>query len=1107
MRFQLKPGTLLIMMAVFAMLASGCTALQHPGQNPSSAASYDRSTGNVYSTSGNLSPENNLTDLHASQLNVSGGWSSLRNLITSRLDNTSVPVYARYLPNFAVSPDIRDGNILPSYTSAPAPMGLASYGLMNSSGKLLPYTYSTSSFQGTINISSVSEFYMGSDAPHSFSIQLNSVLNNVTLFGNTGYQYWTQNVVDYSSMTGQLTFVDNIWNFTSPSAVINGNEFYSHGGTVVPGVYYYDIGPTLHILPPFNLSLYLNTTTIDNRNTVFFNYSISGRLENGTSIDKSGSYDQVEFNSTSPVSGPVPPSQFQVSGSQLTGTGFIPMDAEFIIGGPGGGSTADFYNFSGSMALHYLDRSGRVVSVGSAYNAGSETGETSSGIGMYYSGNTAYLTTGPSFVEGMWNISSNQGMVSIHGKVDPSNAFVMVSNSLLIDNATAQWAPTGTGGSFDYNLSPGNYSMEFLLSYHDSNYTEKIDLSAGKTYSVGPVQLNSNFSRGIYTPLYSFNNSQLINLSISGNGTVSSPYVIPGPQYLAKAGTYAQTSLNPAFSRVNDYLYPVFNGILQANTTNYTLYAGFRTASGNSPFKVSLPVTDLASLTQEFDVPAVNFLSEVFYSVSNVTMANSTISGWFSTVVYNNYTLDNVPPVASLILWNTTHSLIERNSIESQGSGILIYNRNSTESDNYVWNNTFSNYPYIYPGDYYGYAPIGLIVESSGNTVYNNAFTSTIPLVSISGTGANIYNGGNATYTDRFNITREISGKAVHFNGMSLSGSILNTSYQGGNYFYNYLGNGSMPYNGSGVGFVFNGQGIFNGSINNGYSYNPLTLPSFATNVSAAGLPPPTETYFDINNAIYSIGYGKQDTIYLPNGTYVISGFALVSPQVEYLPLTYMGKLQLSSGTFTALGPVMNLTIQYEMYLNLTVSEQGLPTGTAWGFSVPAASEGFELTSVNISVFLPADQGYEIIPQSVAGYYSAPVNIGSLDQPGTITLIYSRLPTGISENFTVIFSESGLAQGTRWEIQIDQETFATTNSTMAIYGFQNGNYSYSIVPVGGYRAVQSGNVYINDGNGTVAITFVKLTAGVNQPVEIALSLLAGGSIGAIAVYAVKRRKD
>ena len=1106
MHFSIKTGTLFAMVAVLAMLASGGAALQHGGQITSPGIHAGNSSGNVSEISDNLSPEYNLTSLGKPQLNASGGWSSLRNVITSRLDSSSAPSYARYLPNFAVGPEIQNGNVLPSYTSAPAPMGLSSYGLMNQSGTLVPYSYSTSSFQGTINLSSVQEFYMGSDAPHSFSIQLNSVLNNVTLFGVTGYQYWTQNVVDYSSMTGQLTFVDNIWNFTSPSAVINGNEFHSYNGTAVPGVYYYDIGPTLHIKPPFILSLYLNTTTLGNSNTVFFNYSISGTLENGTSINRSGSYDQVQFNSSSPGSRTIPPAEFQVSGSQLTGTGFIPMDAEFIIGGPGGGSTADFYNISGSMSLDYRESSGKTIPVGSAYNAGSETGETSSGIGMYYSNHTAYLSTGPSFVEGLWNISNNPGMVSIHGSVDPSNAFVMVSDSRVMDNVTAQWAPASTDGNFDYHLSPGNYSMEFLLSYHDPSFVNDINFSSGRTYNAGIISLGANLSRGIYTPLYSFSNAQLRNLSYAGNGTASSPFLIPGPRALADNGISAQAQLSPVFSRVNDYLYPVFYGIIQANTTNYTMYNGFRTAQGNSPFEVSLPLTDLASLTQEFDVSTVNFLPEVFYAASNVTVSNSTISGWFSTIVYNNFTLNNVPPVASLVLWNTTHSLIERNSVESQGSGILIYNQNSSISDNYVWNNTFSNYPYVYAGDYYGYAPIGLVVESSGNTIYNNALTSTIPLVSISGREANIYNGGNATYTDRFNVTRESSGKLTHFNGVTLSGSILNTSYQGGNYFYNYFGNGTVPYNGSGVGFVFNGQGIFNGSINDGYSYNPLLLPSYATNISATGLQTGTETYFDINNAIYSISYGQQHTVYLPNGTYFLSGFSLVSPQVEFVPSAYMGKLLLTGGSFQVLGPVMNITLRYEEYVNLTVTEQGLPTGTQWGFSVPAAGEGFELASDNISMFLPAYQTYEIIPQSVSGYYSAPVDLGPLNSPGTVTLAYSRIPTGISGNFTVIFSESGLAGGTMWEIQIGQQTFSTTNSTMAIYGFVNGNYSYSIEPVAGYRAVQSGYLYIDDGNGTVAITFVKTAAEADQAAYLAISLIGGAAIGSIAVYAVMRRR-
>ena len=41
------------------------------------------------------------------------------------------------------------------------------------------------------------------------------------------------------------------------------------------------------------------------------------------------------------------------------------------------------------------------------------------------------------------------------------------------------------------------------------------------------------------------------------------------------------------------------------------------------------------------------------------------------------------------------------------------------------------NAPVISNGSYYGFAPIGLTVESSGNTVFNNIFDTTITIVSI----------------------------------------------------------------------------------------------------------------------------------------------------------------------------------------------------------------------------------------------------------------------------------------------------------------------------------------------------------------------------------------
>lgn len=1097
---KINPMARIAVIAIlFLTVASAFATASGHGSNVAPGVAATAASHTSMENQGNFSYEMNSTALQAPALNSTAKWASMEKLISSRLDQSSVPSMARYLPNFAVGPREEFGSYAPSYTSAPAPMGVASYGTENSSGRIVPYTYKTSGFEGEINLTSATEFYMESDSPHSFSLQLNAVLNNVTLFGRQGFQYWTQNVVDYSTRTGQLTLIDNIWNFSSPSAVINGNEFHSHNGTVVPGVFYYDIGPTINVAMPFTLKLFLAAAVIDGYDTVFFNYSVSGHSANGSAVIQSGTYDTVQFNSTAgSASAAAPAAYYEVSGNTLTGTGFIPMDAEFILGGPGGGSTANFYNISANMSLMMQNSGKSFSSVGSAYTAGSETGETSSGISEYFSGHTAYLGTGPSFVEPLWNLTTKPGFATVSGNIDPSSAFVFISNTTNFNNNSAQWSPVNSSGSFTFRLEPGNYSVEFLLSYHDPETYSIGYLAGGKTDPLGTVMLHSDASRGLYTPIYIFGNGQLKNFSQSGTGTEASPYVIDGPYSLSTGSV-----ISNVFSRTNDYLFPVFNAILVSGTTDYTIFSGFKTESGGAPFLVHYSSPGLASLTQSFDVPEYNYLPSAFYNSSNFVINDSAFSGWFSTIVFNNYSADNVPVVASLILWNSTDSLVEHSVFYSQGSGLLVYNDNSTQSDNYVWNNSFTDYPETYPGMYYGYAPIGATIESSGNTVFNNAFTSTIPVVSIGGHDANIYTGGTATYTDNFNVSRAQGKSGITHDGILLRGSILNTSVPGGNYYYDYFGNGSEPYNGSGLGFVFNNQGIFNGSINDGYDRAPLTLYGFETNVSTTGLPSGTETYFDVNNAIYPIYPGSSTSIYLPNGSYFLEGFELVSAQVHLVPTTDMGHLSLPSGDFSAIGPVMNITLAYGAYFNLTVRESGLPNGTQWGFAVPAAGQGYELTADNQSLFV--QQGiYAIDPLSVDGYYASSIAV-NVQGPVTATIYYSNVSYSSGDNFTVIFTETGLTNGSKWGITIGGQSFTTESTGMAIYGFQNGIYNYSVITPSGYRSSGSGQIVIDHGNGSVAIAFVSTSPEIHEYEYIGAGALAGAVIGAVAMSMRKRR--
>ncbi|EQB69021.1 MAG: thermopsin precursor related protein, partial [Ferroplasma sp. Type II] len=55
---------------------------------------------------------------------------------------------------------------------------------------------------------------------------------------------------------------------------MSSNVFHSDNGILVAPVFYYGIGPTIHVTTPFKLNLYLNSTVVDRDSAVYFNYSI-----------------------------------------------------------------------------------------------------------------------------------------------------------------------------------------------------------------------------------------------------------------------------------------------------------------------------------------------------------------------------------------------------------------------------------------------------------------------------------------------------------------------------------------------------------------------------------------------------------------------------------------------------------------------------------------------------------------------------------------------------------------------------------------------------------------------------------------------------------------
>jgi|GEM_PF-474641 len=883
-----------------------------------------------------------------------------------------LPLKYLYIPALNHRPVIKDGVVLPGYVQSPAPMGIGAYGIMNESGVLVPITYTTTGFNATINLTTLQPFLLSNYAPSSVSIQLNAVLNNVTLFGSPTYAFWTQNVLFYSARQHYIEFVDNIWNFSSPAILMSSNAIYSHTAVRYPYPYaYIGVGPIIpNASTPMNINLVLNSAVVGGMDTVFFNYTVQyTNISSGKPVMISGIFDEVQFNSSNGLLGySAPLSRYLVTGSYVTPTGFIPWDAEIMIGGPGGGSSTDIYAINGTMGLSYLNSTGKYVTVPSAYDIGSETGETSTGIAEAWTPQgTVYLTAGPSLVEGMWGINSYSGLQTYKGTVSPSNAFMFVSQGTALNMSNNGWVPLTTAGGYDFTLEAGLYYAQTMLSGYMWNDTVLPP-------NVTKIVLTKDASVGIYTPLYAWNNAQLANISTSGNGGSASPYMIMNSTHV---------SISPLFANMNDYGFQVFSGVLLANISAHTDL-------------MNMPelLTEYQMLQPEiyalfYRLPLVDSLGYVLYSTSNVSIYGASLV----TGDLASYTVAGFDD-ANMMVWNSTHDLIASSVFSSENAiSLLVYNPSNVMADNVIWGNWFMN------TTSYGAFSFGLYLASSGNLIFNNYFGRPA--------GTNVltptfdpYTSAPVIYKDTWNITREPSTFKYSFNGLNLTGSIVNTNYVGGNYWDDYKPGTRLPFNES-------------GNIVSGGDYLPLVITNgyYPIVIVADNLPTGTSWWVDMS------GYTKTSTssvilFYGQNRSYSLQTGA--SNYYGYLGFNVQTVSININGSGYATG------VQFLEEYTLTLTETNLPPGFVWvAAAVPVGPGELSYTATNAAtVMLPVTIGEYYVLYGAYGYYFPQFNESQEYGTSSVQMVITgntsltvMLPPLTN---TVILQENGLSSGTTW---------------------------------------------------------------------------------------------
>ena len=484
------------------------------------------------------------------------------------------------LPNLQVlehpGPSV-GASVSPFYQSQPAPMGLTDYGL----GTAGPYSYNTSHVEsqilfntppnatnpgseGVIDPQGQNLGLVGS--PYEFGIQLNTVTDNMTIPGSNDGSFWTQNVLDMSD--SGIHFVDDVFNFTGSVTAFNlgsiasgchsnVNELLSIGGGV-----YQCVGGTIPISPadfPLTIQLYNNASVnSQNQSQVTFGYRFSG----AGGFLQTGITDTVAFvnpNATAPMN----KAGFGIDGFTSTPSGEL-RDAELDLVGGIEGENAVFHSLNGTMNLLYSNASsGGWKNVPSAYNFGTDTGETSTGIAGYWTpSHTEEINQGPSFLYGLWNglrwASVASGDIQFKGSITPAYGFVFVGNIAPVLGYNLSIVPTDAAGNFNTYLPPAVPAGG--LPYEVQSFADGFAEKNSSAFSTSQPSYSITLASApgtLRAPLYMNGNAQAKSLAANVTGSSTAPY-----------GFSALTvSLDLAFNHLNDFHIPSFTVFLEQDVT------------------------------------------------------------------------------------------------------------------------------------------------------------------------------------------------------------------------------------------------------------------------------------------------------------------------------------------------------------------------------------------------------------------------------------------------------------------------------------------------------------------------------------------------------------
>ncbi len=268
------------------------------------------------------------------------------------------------------------------------------------------------------------------------------------------------------------------------------------------------------------------------------------------------------------------------------------------------------------------------------------------------------------------------------------------------------------------------------------------------------------------------------------------------------------------------------------------------------------------------------------------------------------------------------------------------------------------------------------------------------------------------------------------------------------------------------------------------------TVSTYAVTFDETGLPASSPWSVSLNGTVRSGSTGSI-AFDAANGSYNFSIPAITG----YLAVP-------ASGTILVQGSAVSQTITFEFLYTVEVFESGLPSATGWSVTLNGVPGSANTSTATQITFEEPNGTYALVASGIRGYSLAPYSptVTVLGAPVQVTLTWSLI------TYRVVFTETGLPNGTTWAVTMGGSLVSSTSATIT-FSVVNGSYTFTVTNVTNYAVTpSSGPLRVAGAAVSESVQFTSTSTNANTilgltPLDLALIvvlvLLAAALIAAL----------